>query len=89
MPNFTVNQTISVEVDESKFTPEFLKAFREQIYELETLDDHLEFLAEKYATGRIQGYPSEFVEGYGKLGDMGIKLRQLECEVDVEFPDGE
>ena len=89
MPNYTVTQVITVEVDESKFTPQFLKEFREQIYELDTLDDHLEFLAEKYATGRIQGHAHEFVEGYGRLGDMGILLGEVSCEVEPEFPDGE
>ena len=89
MPNYTVNQTVSVEVDESKFTPEFLAEFRENFQELETLDDHYEYLAELYATGRIKGYPSEEVEGYGKLADMGIKLLQLTCEVEEEYPDGE
>ncbi len=88
MPNYTVNQTISVEVDESKFTPEFLSAFRESFYDLETLDDHYEFLAELYATGRIE-HESDFVEGYGKLSDMGVKLRKIDTEVDSEFPDGD
>lgn len=89
MPNYTVNQTIAVEVDESKFTPEFLAEFRENFQELETLDDHYEYLAELYATGRIQGYAHEFVEGYGRLGDMGILLSQVTCEVAEEYPDGE
>ena len=89
MPNYTVNQTISVEVDESKFTPEFMAAYYEHMTELETIDEHRKHLAELYATGRIDGYPSEEVEGYGKLSDMGIKLSVVCCEVDDEYPDGE
>lgn len=82
MPNFSVNQIITVEVDESKFTEAFLQEFRENFYDLETLDDHLQYLAELYGTGRIQGGAHEFVEGYGRLGDMGILLGQVSCEVE-------
>lgn len=89
MPNYTVNQTISVEVDESKFTPKFLADFSEYITEMENIEDHRKYLAEIFAQGLIHGYPTEDVEGYGRLSEMGIRLSRVCLEVDAEFPDGE
>ena len=84
MPNYIVNQIVSVEVDESKFTPEFLTQFREHFFDLGTVEDHRQYLAELYATGKIGGRYHEFVEGYGRLGDMGILVNQVSLETEQE-----
>ncbi len=73
---YTVEQTVSVTVDKSKFTPAFMQEFQSFINDedFDEIDDHMAYLAELYATGAIRGVHEE-VEGYGKLSDMGIKLK--------------
>lgn len=71
----TVTQEVSVELDESTFTPEFLAEYSKHIGDLESVDDHVVNLARMFATGLIDGYPTEFVEGYGQLSEKGIKLK--------------
>lgn len=83
MKLYTVTTEVLVEVDESQFTPTFLREFSEDINPgIRTIENHREYLAELYATGRITGYPSEFVEGYGELQSMGIKFSLESCTVD-------
>lgn len=67
-----VLQAVVVTVDETKFTLEFMEEFRASFFEFEDIDEHVEHLAQLYARGLIDGYPDEFVEGYGLLGDFGI-----------------
>ena len=71
---YTVETQVTVEVDESKFTPEWMGDFNKTFYHKEDIDAHKEHLAEMFATGMIEGRPSEFVEGYGVLSEMGIVL---------------
>jgi hypothetical protein len=85
--NYTVTTTVSVQLDESKFTPEFLREYQETIHDLPDIEAHRKNLAELYATGRIGNYGT--VEGYGKLSDMGIRCEMLACEIEDEYPDGE
>lgn len=75
---YTVETIVTVEVDESKFTPEFLHSFSSAITPLDDVDEHMGSLAEAFAIGQISGYPKEFVEGYGELESMGIVLKR-EC----------
>jgi hypothetical protein len=72
---YQVTQGVEVEVDESKFTPEFMEEFRESFFPFDTIDDHREYLAELYARGGISGFPTEFIEGYGPAKDFGISLK--------------
>ena len=74
---YTVETTVTVEVDESKFTPEWMEGFNITFFHCPTIEGHRRRLAMMFAGGRIGGHPSEFVEGYGVLSDMGIKLRTL------------
>lgn len=84
----TVNVTIEVEVtvDETKFTEEFLREFRETMYQFNDLDDHIKHLAQLSARGlcQLSKYdPGERVEGYGPIGDMGISAQVTEQDEEV------
>lgn len=65
---------VTVTVDESKFTPEFLAEFREQFYPYETVDDHIRHIAYLEATGQLRDLPC-FIEGYGPSEDFGIQVK--------------
>jgi hypothetical protein len=72
---FRVEQYVSVEVDEAKFTPEFMEEFRRSFYPFQTVTDHMEFLAWNYVVGNF-GPLSSFIEGYGPPADFGIVFRE-------------
>lgn len=67
-----VSQVIEVTVDDTKFTPEFFAEFEATMYPYDTIDRHIEHLAQLYARGLADH--GDFIEGYGPSEDMGIKL---------------
>ena len=69
-----LTQTIEVEIDEAKFTAEFLSDFRASFYDFHDINDHLEHLAQLYARGLIDAFGDSFIEGYGPQSSMGIKF---------------
>lgn len=78
--------TVEVTVDEDKFTPEFMQEFRDQMYDFNTLDDHLKHLAQLKVRGidnLDHRFPREFVEGYGEIGDFGISARIVNQEEEI------
>lgn len=74
---------VLVTVDETKFTPEFMEEFRESFFDYETIDEHIEHLGSLYGRGVISGYADEFIEGYGRANEMGIKFKTIVEETDV------
>jgi hypothetical protein len=82
--HITIETEVTVELDETKFTPDFMRDFSESMYETDDLVGHAKRLAEWRANGVIES-DADFQEGYGKLTDMGIKTR-VECSdiMDVE-----
>ncbi len=64
---------VEVEVDEAKFTPEFIAEFESYMFSAPTLNDHVENLASLYARGVVDRLDT-FIEGYGAPGDMGIRF---------------
>ena len=76
-----VTITVRVSVDETKFTPEFMRDFRETFYPFHSLDDHIQHLAQMEAREMISG-PTDFVEGYGQLDEMGITTRWIDTETE-------
>ena len=78
MPKKTVivTQYVEIEYDESQFTPEWMKNFREYFFPFHEIDDHLEFLAQIHAMGLANQF-EPYVEGYGELSNMGIKMETL------------
>lgn len=70
---FEVQRTVTVTLDESKFTPEFMAAFRKSFYDFETVEEHAAFIAEARATGVIHS-AYDHLEGYGRLTEFGVKI---------------
>lgn len=85
---FEVTQTVEVTVDESKFTPEFMAEFRDNMFHCETVADHAEHIAQLQARGVIELdiNRDEFIEGYGPASDMGIAAKVTETTVDEVAP---
>lgn len=77
----TVTQEITVTVDESRFTPEFMENYSKHFHECETVEDHMKYIAESYARG-IVTFNGDFLEGYGKMDDFGISCKRESVEVD-------
>lgn len=69
--------SVNVTVDESKFTPEFMEEFRKYFYDFDTVDDHIAHLAQLVIRGLVNQH-SAFIEGYGKPDSMGIKFSKPE-----------
>jgi hypothetical protein len=74
---------VDIEVDETKFTDEFMVDFRQSFYEFNTLDDHLAHLA-RLADGNNFYLLSKFIEGYGEPDDFGIKIHGINYDSEVE-----
>lgn len=73
-----VIRTVSVEIDETKFTDEFLEEFSGYISSssIDDIQSHIEHLAWSFAAGRIDD--DQFIEGYGPAKDFGIKFQEME-----------
>lgn len=84
MKTYTVDvtQTVTVTLDETKFDDAFMQEFRSHFYSFDTLDEHAEHLAQLEARGLVGDY-KPFVEGYGPLGEMGIKLSSDHFEAEI------
>lgn len=70
-----VTQLVRVTLDPAKFTPEFMDEFRQSFFQFYDLPEHAEHLGQLVARGvaELSPYaPTEFVEGYGPIGEMGI-----------------
>ena len=78
--NITVEQGVTVTLDEAKFTPEFMAEFRESFYAFNTVQEHAEFLAQMAARGLINP-TAAWVDGYGYLLHMGIDIDITYTEV--------
>lgn len=75
----TVEITVTVTIDESKFTDQFMREFRESFYPFITIQEHKEHLAQMYARGLINNH--SFIEGYGPAKDMGISFDKESVEI--------
>lgn len=73
-----VAQVVEVEVDEKKFTPDFMAEFRRDFYPFLSIEDHLRHLAQLHARN-IAGNDS-FIEGYGPAKEMGIRFESHSFE---------
>jgi len=76
-----VTQIIEVEIDETKFDDEFLEEFRKSFYPFHTIEGHIGHLAQMYARGLIAD--GNFIEGYGKPEETGIKFKLADFEVEI------
>jgi hypothetical protein len=73
-----VRHVVEVEIDESKFTPDFMREFRENFYDFASLNEHFEHLAQLYA----RGLDRDFIEGYGPVEEMGISMRTVDIDAE-------
>lgn len=89
---FEVRQTVTVSLDETKFTPEFMEGFNSTIFDAGTIEDgaleeHGKHLAQMAARGVIPDFVTarhgEFIEGYGPSAEMGIAVRVLQEQTEV------
>jgi len=72
-----VVRTVSVEIDETKFTPDFLEEFSSYISSsIDDIPSHIEHLAWTFAAGRADD--DQFIEGYGPAKEFGIKFQELD-----------
>ena len=81
-------QRVNVTVDESKFTKAFYEEFNEYFFDFGTdIEKHIEHLAQMYARGVVTQY-TDFIEGYGPVGDFGIQFEDVDLEINhVGDPD--
>jgi hypothetical protein len=78
-----VTFVVSVEVDETKFTPEWIADWQKVFYPFNSIDDHLEHIAQMEARDILD---PKFTEGYGPLADMGIKAAVISQSAEVVAP---
>jgi hypothetical protein len=79
-------QRVVVTLDESKFTWEWMEEFRKHFYQLEGISDHAQHLAQMFARGLINEFEKDpFVEGYGHLSEMGVKIEVVDSDTELEF----
>ena len=70
---FAVSTIVTIELDENKFTPEFIEEFKKSFYKFDDVDEHADHLAQLFADGRYD-YWDTFIEGYGETENFGIKF---------------
>lgn len=77
----SVEQTIIVTLDETKFTPAFFDDFNAMIGDIGDIDEH----AVNLAGQSVHVDTSErFIEGYGPMNAMGIQIEEDVCFSRVE-----
>lgn len=74
-----VIQTVEVEIDETKFTEDFLSSFREDFYQFKNIEAHVKHLAQLNA----RGIDRDFIEGYGPAQDFGIKFTAIDQDEEI------
>lgn len=76
----TVTFGVEVEVDETKFTPEFMAEYRESYYNFRTIEDHIRHIGQLEVRGILR---ESFTDGYGPLADFGIRARVTDQETEI------
>lgn len=76
-----VEQTVEVEVDEAKFTQDFMAEFREVMYPFASLNEHICHLGQLHARGLADDL--SFIEGYGPAKAMGIRFRVVDAGEEI------
>lgn len=71
---------VDVDVDESKFTPEFMDEFSKTFFEADNIDNHIEHIAWLECRQMLEG----FVEGYGEIKEFGISASIADMSASIE-----
>lgn len=69
-----VRTNFRVEVDETKFTPEFFEEFSSYMWTMTTVEEAVEHLADLFSRGIVDGAKDSFIEGFGPAAEMGIRF---------------
>jgi hypothetical protein len=84
--NVEVTFLVEVEIDETKLTPEFMEHFRQYFYDFESVDEHIEHLAQLEARNLIGDTPDSVIEGYGKKSQWSLKTRVVDGNQEMQTP---
>lgn len=77
----SITQFVDVEVDETKFTPEFMEEFKRDFYPFDTIEAHMLHIAQLEARGLLR----PLTEGYGDIDEFGIKATVTGGEDSIEL----
>jgi hypothetical protein len=75
-----VTFSVSVTLDETKFTPEFMKEYNEAYEENLDLDDHFKLIAYLDVINNLDND-----QGYGDPYEMGIKVSTVDVFEEIQF----
>lgn len=73
--------TVEVETDDTQFDKVFMENFSQYFYEFDSIEEHIEYIAQLQARELIDF--DDFVEGYGRLKDMGISVKTISINTDI------
>ena len=76
---------VKVTVDETKFTEEFMREFRENFYPFHSIEEHVEHIAQL----EVRDLLWDFTEGYGEIRDMGIDADVIDLTVELPVEEDE
>ena len=85
----TVTQSVVIDVKPEAFTPEFMSEFAETMYPFDTLDQHIEHLAQLAARGILAALPfydgrPDWIEGYGPAHEFLNSIGFADTETVIE-----
>lgn len=70
-----VTRVVRVSLDETQFTPEFMAEFRENFFDLDTIEGHAAHLAQLHARGMADNF--DYIEGYSAAPITGITFEDV------------
>ena len=77
-----ITHYIEVEIDENKLTQEFNEQFNKTIGFIDTPEEHLVHIANYFAQFD-EPYRNYFLEGYGPMNEMGIKVNWVDTQSEL------
>ncbi len=80
----TVTMNVIVTVDRKMFTKKFMQEFRENFYNFQTIDDHIEHLGWLYLRGLVDN--GSFIEGYGEEFRYKIRFTGMATDDTISEP---
>ena len=78
----TMKRVVKVSVDKRILNDEFIEKFRNECFELDGVEEHMKYLAQKCAMVNADnaGTKNVFIDGYGNLKEIGIRVCLLGLE---------
>ena len=75
----TVSHLVEVDLDESKFTAEFMDEFRENFYPFHSIESHANHIAKL----KVRELLMPFIEGHGAAPDFSISAEIVDVSMDT------